>query len=529
MTDIRLRHKPIVGAITIVIIAALINIASHIYFSESLSSQNQLSRELSAVKNQQELIKQLYGEIGYGGFIHNFKNLLLRGDLDKYVPRLEQNIIKIRSLLIKLKSLQTDDKNSENYKIISSTFENYFSKYGILKEKIKKEEDIKSIDESIKIDDEPALQAINSINKHLSEKNTLLRNKAIQLESNTRRLANLSNILLLVCIVLATYMIFRYQSHLNRKYLEAERAKEIIESSDIGVWELDLRNMASTWNEVTANIHEVDKDYKITPEKGILFFKEGESRDSITKAFNDAVSQGVKYDIELPFVTAKGNDKWVRSVGIPVIKDGKVIKVYGTFRDITKRKKDEMLLKENQIKLDKANEELLKLSYLDPLTKIPNRRAFEERLASEINSAKRSKEPISLLMIDVDKFKEYNDTYGHKKGDMALYAVAQKIKESLPRATDFVARYGGEELVVILPSTTQDGAVLVSERIINSVTNSNIEHSKSTFSKLTVSIGIASTNKWFDELSASADKALYKAKENGRNRHETYDVKASHG
>ena len=230
----------------------------------------------------------------------------------------------------------------------------------------------------------------------------------------------------------------------------------------------------------------------------------------------------------MPFVTAKGNDKWVRSIGIPVIKNGKVIKVYGTFQDITERKKAEILLKENQIKLDKANEELFKLSYLDPLTKIPNRRAYEEKLASEINSSKRSKQPLSLMMIDVDNFKEYNDTYGHKKGDLALYTVAQTIKESLPRTTDFVARYGGEEFVVILPSTNQDGAVFVSERIINNVINSNIEHSKSTFSKLTVSIGISSTNKWFDDLQFYADKALYKAKKNGRNRYETYAVKASH-
>jgi len=186
-------------------------------------------------------------------------------------------------------------------------------------------------------------------------------------------------------------------------------------------------------------------------------------------------------------------------------------RMIGTHLDITERK-------EYTAKLGEANKQLQALSYLDPLTRIPNRRAYEERLPSEIALSKRSLKPLSLLMIDIDHFKQYNDTYGHEKGDEVLIQVAKIAASALPRETDFIARYGGEEFIVILPCTDIAGAELIAEKLRQQINDENITHARSPLKRLTVSIGIATTDVDFDKLLNHADIALYTAKSNGRNR-----------
>jgi diguanylate cyclase (GGDEF)-like protein len=199
---------------------------------------------------------------------------------------------------------------------------------------------------------------------------------------------------------------------------------------------------------------------------------------------------------------------WVYDTGqvIEWESNGAPKRMIGTHLDITEKK---VFI----AKLDKANEQLKEMSYLDPLTKIPNRRAYEEKLASLVANPRRLKTSLSILMMDVDNFKDYNDNCGQKKGDEVLFRLAQKIKEVLPRETDFVARYGGEEIIAILPNTATEGGVVIAKKIIHSVIEENIEHLYSNVDKLvTVSIGISSTNSDFDTLLDHADKALYEAK-----------------
>ncbi len=192
-------------------------------------------------------------------------------------------------------------------------------------------------------------------------------------------------------------------------------------------------------------------------------------------------------------------------------------------RDITAIKSSEEQLKELTLKLEESNKQLLQLSLFDSLTGIPNRRAYNERFSSEINAAKRSGNTLCLLIIDIDNFKQYNDIYGHEKGDKILYRVAQLISNTLLRKTDFVARYGGEEMIVLLPYTPPEIATLMARKILQCVIDENIEHTYSSHNKLlTVSIGISSTDTGSDELFEHADKALYLAKRNGRNRFEFY-------
>ena len=195
--------------------------------------------------------------------------------------------------------------------------------------------------------------------------------------------------------------------------------------------------------------------------------------------------------------------------------------VLGIIHDITEKI-------EIQQKFKEANELLTKLARLDGLTGVPNRRYYDETLEKERERMIRNNQPLSLLMIDIDHFKAFNDTYGHQDGDHCLKVVANAIKTSLNRATDFMARYGGEEFSVILPDTNEEGALFVAEKIRSRIEALKIPNIHSGVKPtLTISIGVAITS--FkdsliscEQLIDHSDKALYKSKQNGRNQVNLY-------
>ena len=174
-------------------------------------------------------------------------------------------------------------------------------------------------------------------------------------------------------------------------------------------------------------------------------------------------------------------------------------------------------------KLQQANLKLEKLAVIDALTGIANRRKFDDYLQSEWLRLAREKAPLSLILCDIDHFKLYNDTYGHQSGDRCLQQVAQAINKVLKRPADLAARYGGEELAVILPNTTSIGAKQVADQIRLQVQSLHIPHIASPVDLyITLSLGVAGFIPNHDDspqdLIAAADANLYKAKELGRNR-----------
>jgi diguanylate cyclase (GGDEF)-like protein len=192
-------------------------------------------------------------------------------------------------------------------------------------------------------------------------------------------------------------------------------------------------------------------------------------------------------------------------------------------------KERETFLQARLLTLDKAEaermgKELERMSREDPMTGLANRRYFNERMDNEWERAHRSGEPISLIFVDIDHFKAYNDHYGHLKGDDALTAVAHTLQEVLTRSTDVAARYGGEEFIVLLPNTPIAGARAVADRILYTVDALNIEHKKSKSEKyVTVSIGVSTYSIHDQEITIAefihqADEAVYKAKFAGRHR-----------
>jgi len=173
--------------------------------------------------------------------------------------------------------------------------------------------------------------------------------------------------------------------------------------------------------------------------------------------------------------------------------------------------------------LAEKNKKLDRLANIDGLTRIANQRYFNETMQHEWERLSREKQPLSLLFLDIDFFKPYNDHYGHQAGDECLRIMGGLLENVTRRPADIAARYGGEEFVILLPNTPTEGAQQIALEIQNNLAQEKIPHEKSEISPyLTCSIGVATTvpsnNSSADSLVEEADKAMYEAKKEGRNR-----------
>jgi diguanylate cyclase (GGDEF)-like protein len=189
------------------------------------------------------------------------------------------------------------------------------------------------------------------------------------------------------------------------------------------------------------------------------------------------------------------------------------------------RQRVKRLIQQSQLqqKLEAVNLELQRLATIDGLTQVANRRCFEEYFNQEWQRMKREQSPLSLILCDVDFFKLYNDTYGHRVGDRCLQKIAKAIKDIIKRPGDLVARYGGEEFAVILPNTDTEGATHVADNICHAVRTLAIPHKNSQVSPyVTLSAGftteIPQSDSDMEEMISAADRALYQAKAAGRDR-----------
>jgi diguanylate cyclase (GGDEF)-like protein len=192
-------------------------------------------------------------------------------------------------------------------------------------------------------------------------------------------------------------------------------------------------------------------------------------------------------------------------------------------RDMTEHKEAEALLAKANETLEAANRLLRTLAQQDGLTGLANRRRFDELLDEEFRRARRHDLHLSVLLLDADRFKAYNDHYGHLAGDECLRQISRAIAGVLRRPGDHAARYGGEEFVGLLADTDECGALVVAEQIRQAVAALRIEHLGSASRLVTVSIGVSSLMVLGEDadshqLMAAADQALYRAKAAGRNR-----------
>ena len=191
--------------------------------------------------------------------------------------------------------------------------------------------------------------------------------------------------------------------------------------------------------------------------------------------------------------------------------------------ELIARVKVQLKIKTLQDSLKKSNQALTELSNTDPLTHLSNRRFLMKTLEKELQRCERSQKPMALIMVDVDHFKPVNDTYGHQQGDVVLQTLADQMKAHL-RDYDLAARFGGEEFALVLPETALAEAVQVAERLRIAISELRIPADHNEI-RLTISLGVATYPhpkvRTVDNLILEADRALYNAKERGRNRVET--------
>lgn len=297
----------------------------------------------------------------------------------------------------------------------------------------------------------------------------------------------------------------------------------VMSTTGVGVWDWHVQTGETVFNERWANIigYTLEELSPVSIETWMKYAHPDDLKESEHLLKDNWAGKTNYYICESRMKHKNGQWVWVYDTGRVIAWESKGVpkRMIGTHLDITEQKNTQLLL-------DKANKELEALVRIDSLSKIANRRGYDERIVSELTVSRREGKPLSLLMIDIDYFKKYNDLYGHEKGDIVIQRVANQIQSTLCRKTDFVARYGGEEFVVLLPFTKINDAAHMCNKILNSITALSIEHEYSKFNQiLTVSIGVSSTETDAASILERADKALYKAKENGRNQYHIYAKK----
>jgi len=292
--------------------------------------------------------------------------------------------------------------------------------------------------------------------------------------------------------------------------------KTLLESTKAIPWKIDWRTMQFAY--IGPQIEEL---LGWSPESWVSV-EDWASRiheDDRERVVNFCVAQsqaGVDHEADYRAITRDGEYLWIRDVVHVVRKGDEVEALVGFMFDISERKETEQEL----VRLHKQLEEF---SFKDGLTGVANRRMFDSIMEVEWENARRNRQPLSLILLDIDYFKQYNDHYGHLQGDQCLKDVAQALGSAATRAKDFIARFGGEEFVLVLPETDGRAAEKVAERCRGQIFRQQIPHLKSLAGQvLTVSMGVGTIiptagdePEGFIEM---VDRLLYKAKQNGRNR-----------
>jgi len=302
------------------------------------------------------------------------------------------------------------------------------------------------------------------------------------------------------------------------------RLRQIVDGSPIATFVIDAEHRVTHWNRACEQLTGFSREDIIgqtdtwkafyTQQQPLMadFVVSGADRAAIAQhhpRFSQSalISDAVEAEGFFPDMGEDG--RWLYFTAVPLRdSEQKLTGAIETCQDITDQRKAQLALQ--------------RLASRDGLTGIANRRCFDDTIGLEWKRRNTDLQCMSLLILDIDHFKAYNDTYGHPAGDRCLQQIASALEQLLYRPNDVIARYGGEEFAVIMPGSDEDGAIVVATRILERVAELAIPHSGVAGGRVTLSIGISTsktrTDMSLESLISSADKALYKAKEGGRNR-----------
>jgi len=326
-----------------------------------------------------------------------------------------------------------------------------------------------------------------------------------------------------------------------------KKLSQIVQGSPIPTFVIDKKHTIQQWNKACERLTGIKEDEMTGTKKQWMAFYSTERRVMADLIVDNAPEEEIeryyqgKYskfsivegscEAEDFFPELGKEGKWIFFTASPLRDvDGKITGAIEALQDITERKQAEERLKKAKeaidaanLKLEEANRELERLTLVDGLTDIANRRHFNQVIADEWRRALRSKNILSLVMVDIDYFKNYNDYYGHQAGDDCLRKVAKMLNKVAKRPGDLVTRYGGEEFAIILSDTDSKSASNLAEETRNDVFSLKIPHCQSDICEyVTISLGTASTvpaspDSSYQSLIEAADNCLYQAKHKGRN------------
>ncbi|MCB1781007.1 MAG: GGDEF domain-containing protein, partial [Candidatus Competibacteraceae bacterium] len=289
----------------------------------------------------------------------------------------------------------------------------------------------------------------------------------------------------------------------------SERERDLLwaqRTAQLGSWSYDLLTQQPAWSEGMFRVWGLDPNRGTPAYDAHREFIHPEDWPRFNEAVQAAVEQGEPYRLDLRIRRPDGEERSIIMICTPHLDEqGHVVKLSGTNQDITDRKRLEAALREQAIR--------------DPLTGLFNRRYLDETLPRELHRCRRNGEPLTVAMLDLDYFKKFNDDYGHEAGDTVLRAVGGLLQRFL-RSDDLACRYGGEELVLILPGATLSTAQGRMEELRQAVMQLHLQHRDNELPAITVSIGLAMAEPEETDacaLLSRADAALYQAKEQGRN------------
>ncbi len=300
----------------------------------------------------------------------------------------------------------------------------------------------------------------------------------------------------------------------------------------IGHWRRDLCDQTVIWSNEMYRMHGVTPEtYTLTKESSTAFLH-AEDREMVVAITANAVKTRSPFEFSARLITGDGQLRHVLGRGVVRLNaDGQAGMLVGVSVDVTEQRQMEQALRE-------ANTRLEALVNVDSLTHLANRRRFDEALIHEWRRAAREGTSLSLVLVDIDRFKGFNDRYGHLAGDDCLRLVASVLAGQGRRSADLAARYGGEEMVLLLPSTTAAGAETVARDCRSAIATLAIRHdgNMSCGGVVTASFGVATAtpaedpafSNWTD-LIAEADRQLYEAKRTGRNKVMTLAIAAAAG
>lgn len=456
-----------------------------------------------------DVLSRIQANFGYGGFIHNFKNFVLRKD-KSLIPIIEKSLAETRHAIndYPLYGLFQDLDDKIYINNLNNVVDQYFIKFELAKRLIEKGISSNEIDRQVKINDEPALQAIKHLSNHTTDHNdeyTLETKKRLNITLN---FINWGLLIIPLVLMSGVYMfgLIRKIKKANNHLGESQKfLSDLFEAAPDAMMIVDEAGLITEANQEACNLFGFSSR-QLTEMSVESLMPQRFRKDHVKTreaSFNVTENRMLDNDLKL-YVLGKDNQEIPVEISLSyTMRDNKKNAIV-TLRDITEKKRIE--------------ENIRHLAQYDQLTNLPNRVLFNDRLKHAIDRAQRNKNKIGLMFIDLDGFKDINDSLGHQAGDELLQIVAERLS-NIVRSEDTVARFGGDEFIIILEDLKHsDYAAIVAKKVLKVVADAVYVSGNEVTVGASIGISIFPDNgNDATILINNADISMYQAKKQGKN------------